>query len=64
MSKAPETVKGHDLPAPRLTPAGWRLLALWLLPGALGIIAVADIAGWIVARALWGTCLGLVCLLG
>jgi hypothetical protein len=55
---------GHDLSAPRLTAAGWRLAALWTLPPAAALIVLSDLIGWAVAKALFGSCFGLVCLLG
>jgi hypothetical protein len=58
------TVMGRDLPGPRVTAAGWRLAAVWLLPPLLALIVVADLLGWAVAKAMFGTCFGLVCLLG
>ena len=64
MPQKPEPVMGWDLPAPRLTAAGWRLAALWLLAPALGVIVAADLLGWAVVRALFGACFGLVCYLG
>jgi hypothetical protein len=56
------TVMGRDLPGPRLTPAGWRLAALWVLPPALAILAAADLIGWAIIGAAFGVCFGLVCL--
>lgn len=58
------TVMGHDLPGPRVTAAGWRLAALWLAAPALAAIVAADLLGWAVARAVFGVCFGMVCLLG
>lgn len=57
------TVMGLDLPGPRVTVLGWRRLALWLGAPALALIVVSDLIGWAVAKALWGACFGLVCLL-
>jgi hypothetical protein len=56
-------VKGLDLPGPRLTAEGALLLARWLAAPTLALIVAADLLGWAVARALWGVCFGLVCLI-
>lgn len=64
MRPKPGPVRGHDLPGPRMTAAGWRLAALWALPPAAALIVLSDLIGWAVAHALFGTCFGLVCLLG
>lgn len=52
---------GHDLPGPRLTARGLWIAALWLTGPALGVIALADIVGWWVARMIWNVCFGVVC---
>lgn len=64
MPRKTPAVMGHDLPAPRVTAAGWRLAAVWVLPPAAAIIIASDLIGWAVIRAIWGTCFGLVCLFG
>ncbi len=56
-----ESVMGHDLPGPRLTARGLWIAALWLTGPALGVIALADIVGWWVARMIWNVCFGVVC---
>jgi hypothetical protein len=64
MPQKRKAVMGHDLPGPRLTAAGWRVAALWLLPPVLFLIVASDLIGWAVIRALWDVCFGLVCLIG
>lgn len=63
MPRKHEPVMGHDLPGPRITARGLLLVALWLAPPALALIVVADLLGWAAARALWGVCFGLICLI-
>lgn len=56
-----DTVMGRDLPGPRPTARGLWLAALWLAGPALGVVAVADLLGWWVARLVWDVCFGVVC---
>ncbi|SEA50919.1 hypothetical protein [Rubrimonas cliftonensis] len=63
MARTHPPVMGHDLPGPRLTRAGWGLLALWVGAPALALIVVSDLLGWVVAQALFDVCFGLVCYL-
>jgi hypothetical protein len=57
-------VLGQVIELPRLTPRGWRLLALWLAPPALAFILLADLIGHAIAVAFFNTCSGLLCLAG
>ncbi|MFN3613702.1 MAG: hypothetical protein ACK4WC_03975 [Rubrimonas sp.] len=61
---ARDRVMGHDLPGPRVTPAGLRLAALWLAGPVVALLIAADLLGWWIARMVWGVCFGVVCLLG
>lgn len=52
-------VRGHRLGRPRLTPAGWMLVLLWLGIPAMLVGAAIDLG----LQWLSGECLGLWCLL-
>jgi hypothetical protein len=56
---SPAPVRGHRLGKPRLTPAGWLLILLWLGVPAMLLGAVLDFG----LQWLSGECVGLWCLL-
>ena len=58
-----ETVKGHQLPPPRLTRAGYRALALYVVAPFLGALLLIDLALWCYFRFVLERCYGLWCLL-
>lgn len=57
-------IRGHDVPAPRLTRWGALAIALYLGLPVLGILALADLALYVVFTRLLRRCYGLLCWLG
>jgi hypothetical protein len=57
-------IRGHDVPAPRLT--GWGVLAIltWLGLPVLAVLALADLVLYLAFTRLLGRCYGLACWLG
>ena len=59
-----ETVKGHRLPPPRLTAAGWGVLALYVIAPFLGVLLALDGLLYLLFRyGFDASCYGLLCLL-
>lgn len=59
MRQRPESVLGHTLPEPRLTPLG---LLLLVLAASIPILVLGSVLDWLV-QWLFGTCVGLWCAL-
>jgi hypothetical protein len=55
----PETILGHVLPEPRLTPAGVATIVAWVSVPVLVVGSLVDLA----VQAVFGVCVGLWCLL-
>lgn len=56
-----EAVLGHNLPAPRVTPLGARLFALYFVLPTLFLLALFDVIIWAMARWLFGACVAVWC---
>jgi flagellar biogenesis protein FliO len=61
MSDPVETVRGHRLPAPRLTKAAKRLIVTRLVLPFLLVLALLDLLIWAVARYGFDSCYGVWC---
>ena len=59
-----ETVKGHTLPAPRVTRAGYWAMVLYGALPALGALLLIDLALWAYFRFALDRCYGLWCFFG
>lgn len=57
-----QTVKGHRLRAPALTPTAYRLIALYVILPFLGVLLALDLLLYAVFRYGLDRCYGLWCL--
>lgn len=58
-----DSVKGHHLPAPRLTAAAWGVLMLYVIAPFLGALLALDGLLYLLFRYGFDRCYGLLCLL-
>ena len=62
MKTKPQTVKGHTLPAPRLTRAGYRMIARQIIAPLLGGLLALDVLLYVIFRYGFNQCYGVLCL--
>ena len=56
------TVRGVDLPGPRLTGWGWAYLGLYVALPVLFVALLLDVALYLIADRLFGVCYAVLCL--
>ncbi len=61
-SRPIQTVKGHTLPAPRLTRAGYLVIARHIIAPLLGGLLALDIVLYLIFRYGFNQCYGVLCL--
>tara|TARA_B100001179_G_scaffold210676_1_gene177465 strand:- start:119 stop:310 length:192 start_codon:yes stop_codon:yes gene_type:complete len=61
MTRHIETVKGHRLPAPRLTRTAWRLIVLLLILPFLLFLGALDLVFYAIAHYAFEHCYGIEC---
>lgn len=57
-----QTVKGHTLPAPRMTGTGLRLMLQYVALPMMGVLIAADVMLYLFFRFVLGRCYGVLCL--
>jgi hypothetical protein len=56
------TVRGWDLPGPRLTGWGWAYLAAYVAAPIMTLALLLDLSLYLVADRLFGVCYAVLCL--
>lgn len=56
-------VMGVFAPPPKLTGAGYKAIARYVVAPVLGVLLALDVAGFLIAKYVFNTCYGVLCLL-
>jgi hypothetical protein len=56
------TVRGIDLPGPRMTRWAWAYLALYVALPVMALAMSADLVAYLIADRVFGVCYALLCL--
>jgi hypothetical protein len=61
MTKKTESIHGYNLPAPRITAIGWRLLAYYVGLPVLVALMLLDTLAYLILDQWLGRCYGVSC---
>ena len=56
-----QTVYGHDLPEPRITPTGHGLALLYVGAPLLAALMLFDVIVWAIGHSAFGVCVAIWC---
>lgn len=60
----PSSVKGHHMPAPRITGAGFWFAVKYLICPFLFALLLIDVVLWFILDRFFDSCYGVLCLIG